>query len=99
MVLIPDQEPALCGISPIRPDSWGESADDPSTATVPEAGRIRSVQHRISVVLPAPFGPSTAVSAPVSASSESPSRTARWPNLTTKSATRTALSGLGTDEF
>jgi hypothetical protein len=49
--------------------------------------------------LPAPLGPRTAVSAPVLASSESPSRTARPLNLTIKSVTRTALSGLGTDEF
>ena len=60
---------------------------------------MRLVQHRMRVVLPAPLGPRTAVSAPVMACNVSPSSTARPPNLTTRSSTRTAVSGLGTEKF
>ncbi len=45
----------------------------------PESGLSRPVQQRIIVVLPAPLGPSTAVTSPAAAVRLKPSRTTRPP--------------------
>ena len=98
MALTPDHEPRS-GASAQRGRPAASACWQAGTFTLPATGRIRLVQQRISVVLPAPFGPRTAVNTPCLAFNDSPSSTARPLNLTTKSSTRTALSGLGTDEF
>src|SRR5581483_8046422 len=52
----------------------------PATDAVPESGRIRVARIFTSVVFPAPFGPSSASTEPVSISRSTPSSTSRLPN-------------------
>ena len=84
-----------------QPDPGRRLAADPAGGPETEIptlpGRISPVQQRSSVVLPAPFGPSTAVKAPGSARSDNPSSTARPPSVTDRSSTTSAASGRGTD--
>ena len=91
---VPLGRPPSCSITPTRA-RWSASARQgsrPRTRTVPPSGRCSPSAHSIEVVLPAPFGPRTAVTCPAEADHVMPS-TARWvPKRRTSSCTVTAWS-------
>src|SRR5499427_3695693 len=84
--------PPDCSITPTRGRSARAPAagSRPRTATVPASGRRYPSQISMVVVLPAPFGPSTAVTAPRPASRLSPSTAAVCPYRLTRSRISTA---------
>src|SRR5215475_15568618 len=84
--------PPDCSITPTRGRSARASAAGsmPRTATVPASGRRYPSQISIVVVLPAPFGPRTAVTAPRLARRLSPSTAALCPYRLTRSRISTA---------
>src|SRR5690348_2547674 len=84
--------PPDCSITPTRGRSARASATGsmPRTATVPASGRRYPSQISMVVVLPAPFGPSTAVTAPRPARRLSPSTAAVCPYRLTRSRISTA---------
>jgi hypothetical protein len=84
----------LCGIIPTPASAAGDPGGPPSTEIVPPSGGTRPAQQRIRVVLPAPFGPSSAVSRPARADRDTPSSTVRPPNRTVSPSIDSA--GLGT---
>ena len=51
----------------------GESAGSPKTVTLPASGMTRPTMLRMSVLLPAPFGPSNPMHSPGFKSRETPS--------------------------
>ena len=67
---------AYCPLAPIirRIVCGSSSTSTPSIVAVPESGRMRVVSTFTVVVLPAPFGPSSAVTVPCGTSRSSPSR-------------------------
>ena len=67
------RRPAESGKSHPRGPSWGTNPVVPSTATVPAAGRTVPRRARSSVVLPAPFGPISPMTAPRGSVSETSS--------------------------
>ena len=84
--------PPDCSITPTRGRSARASATGsrPRTATVPASGRRYPSQISIVVVLPAPFGPSTAVTVPRRARRLSPSTAVVCPYRLTRSQISTA---------
>src|SRR5262249_2466906 len=84
--------PPDCSITPTRGRSARAAATGsmPRTATVPASGRRYPSQISMVVVLPAPFGPSTAVTAPRRARRLSPSTAAVRPYRLTRSRISTA---------
>src|SRR5215475_5184045 len=84
--------PPDCSITPTRGRSARASATGsmPRTATVLASGRRYPSQISMVVVLPAPFGPSTAVTAPRPARRLSPSTAAVRPYRLTRSQISTA---------
>src|SRR5262249_57049982 len=84
--------PPDCSITPTRGRSARAAATGsmPRTATVPASGRRYPSQISMVVVLPAPFGPSTAVTAPRPARRLSPSTAAVCPYRLTRSQISTA---------
>ncbi len=74
---------ADCPASPIarRTRSGCAAASMSVTRSSPSSGRISVATARTKVVLPAPLGPSTAVTAPAGATRSSPSRATTSPNV------------------
>ena len=62
----------------------------PSTASVPNEGRIEVATIRSRVVLPAPFGPSSAIVRPISTLIETPASAALRPKRRARSLVATA---------
>ncbi len=67
-------EPPVCGITPtrVRTPAGSRAGSRPSTDTSPPSRRRSPAQISTVVVLPAPLGPSTAVTAPAAAVNDSP---------------------------
>src|SRR5690348_4217829 len=84
--------PPDCSITPTRGRRARASVtgSSPSTVTRPASGRRYPSQISMVVVLPAPFGPSTAVTAPRCARRLSPSTAAVCPYRLTRSRISTA---------
>ena len=92
----PVGRPPSCSITPTRGRSsarW-RTGSRPSTRTEPASGTRRPPQHSTVVVLPAPFGPSTAVMRPAAAVKVSPS-TATVPPYR-RTSPRTSRAGAAT---
>ena len=69
----------VCSMPPTQPARTAAAGGRPNTETVPASGRVRPRIMSIVVVLPAPFGPSSATVSP-GAMVRSIDRTARtWP--------------------
>ena len=66
---MPVGRPPDCSMTPTRAGASGPARQGsvPSTVTEPASGRCRPTAHSTAVVLPAPFGPRTAVTAPAGA--------------------------------
>ena len=73
----------------------GAPGRSPSTCSTPDAGVSNPVQQRRNVVLPAPFGPSRAVTRPRSARMVSPRSTSLDPKRTVTASAATHGSLLG----
>src|SRR4051812_24767528 len=73
---------------PIRARASALPTGSPKIATEPALGATRPTTHRISVVLPAPFGPRRPRISPSATSSETPARATRSPNDFTRDSTR-----------
>src|SRR5215831_6617498 len=84
--------PPDCSMTPTRGRSARASAtgSSPRTVTLPAPGRRYPSQISIVVVLPAPFGPRTAVTAPRAARRLSPSTAVVCPYRLTRSRISTA---------
>src|SRR5580700_11207877 len=76
---------------------WRRARSVPPTRTRPRRGRTNPLIARSSVVLPAPFAPSTAVIVPGRAETETPSSTGPPPYPATMSSTASAVASVMPD--
>src|SRR5574343_1635049 len=81
-----------CGTTPSRRRASRKSriTSWPMTLITPASGRTKPASDEISVVLPAPFGPSSPKNSPCSISSDTPASACREPKCLTTSTMDTA---------
>ena len=84
-----------CGTHPSAARASDESAGEPKTATLPASGMTRPTMARISVLLPAPFGPSRPRHSPPRSSSEMPSTAVTGPKRLTSESTSSGIDSVG----
>ena len=91
---VPVGRPPDCSMTPTRARVLGPACQGsaPSTVTEPASGRCRPTAHSTAVVLPAPFGPSTVVTAPPGADHDIASQAVKPVKRRTSPSRRTVLS-------